>query len=98
MHATHLHASSHSPSRWAKASEVFQELFSADTRSGVDGQLHLVDLLVDLLHEVNDEVHQLVLEHLLRVHVGDEEADVIVLWTVGSDSAKVYIMKKHYYI
>ena len=30
---------------------------------------------------MNDEVHQLVFEHLLRVHVGDEEADVVTLWT-----------------
>jgi hypothetical protein len=60
-------------------SKVFQEFLGADTCSRVDGQFHLVDLLVDLLHELNDEVYQLVLVHLLRVLVGDQEADVVAL-------------------
>jgi hypothetical protein len=60
---------------------VFEELLSDDTGPGIDRQLHLTDLLVDLFHEMDDEVHQLVLVHLLCVEVGDEETDVIALRT-----------------
>ena len=42
-------------------------------------KLHLRDLLVDLLHELDYEVDQLVLEHLLGVEVGDEERDIVAL-------------------
>lgn len=34
-------------------------------------ELHLRDLLVYLFHELNDEIHQLVLQHLLGVEVRD---------------------------
>lgn len=44
-------------------------------------ELHLGNLLVDLLHELNDKVYQLVLQHLRRVSVGDQERDVITLQT-----------------
>ena len=57
----------------------FEELFGADPRPGVDAELHLWYLLVDLLHEVDDEVDQLVPEHLLGVEVGDQETDVVAL-------------------
>ncbi len=60
-------------------SYVLEELLSNDTGPGIDGQFHLADLLVDLLHEVDDKVHQLVLVHLLRVEVGDQEANIISL-------------------
>ena len=60
-------------------SYILEELLRYDTGTGIDRQLHLADLLVDLLHEGDDEVHQLVLVHLLRVEVGDEETDVIAL-------------------
>jgi hypothetical protein len=42
-------------------------------------ELHLRDLLVDFLHKLDDEVHQLVLQHLLCVEVGDQERDVVSL-------------------
>lgn len=61
------------------ASYIFKEFLGDDASPGVDRQLHLADLLVDLLHEVDDEVHQLVFVHLLRVEVGDQEADVVSL-------------------
>jgi len=60
-------------------SESFEELFSGDASSWVDGKLHLTDLLINLLHEVNDEVNQLVFVHLLCVEVCYQEADVIAL-------------------
>ena len=59
------------------STHILEELLSYDTSPGIDRQLHLTDLLVDLLHEVDYKVHQLV--HLLRVEVGDEKADVISL-------------------
>ena len=42
-------------------------------------KLHLRYLLVYLLHELNDEVHQLVLQHLLGVEVRNQERDIITL-------------------
>ena len=42
-------------------------------------ELHLRNLPVDLLHELNDEVHQLVLQHLLGMEVGNEERDIVAL-------------------
>ncbi len=42
-------------------------------------ELHLGDFLVHLLHKLDDEVHELVLEHLLGVEISDQERDVIAL-------------------
>lgn len=56
-----------------------QEALGNETSSGVQEELHLRDLLVHILHELNNEVHQLVLQHLLGVEVGDEERNVIAL-------------------
>ena len=56
-----------------------QEALSYETSSCVQEELHLRDLLVHVLHELNDEVHQLVLQHLLGMEVGDEERNVIAL-------------------
>jgi len=56
-----------------------QEALSHETCSCVQEKLHLRNLLVHILHELNDEVHQLVLQHLLGVEVGDEERNVIAL-------------------
>ena len=52
-------------------------------------ELHLRDLLVHLLHELDDEIHQLMLQHFLGVEVGDKEGDVIAL--VMSMLALVYL-------
>jgi len=46
-------------------------------------KLHLGDLLVYLLHELNDEIHQLVLKHLFRMEIRDEKGDVIALSSVS---------------
>ena len=45
-------------------SEILEKLFSDDSGAGVERDLHLGYLLVDLLHEVNHEIHQFVLVHL----------------------------------
>ena len=67
------------PKRSTENSELFKELLGRNSRARVDGQLHLVDLLVDLLHEVNYKVNQLVLVHLLCVEVRHQEANVVAL-------------------
>ena len=51
---------------------------TGNTSTSVNRKLHLADLLVDVLHELDDEVDELVLEHGLGMGVGDEEADVEV--------------------
>jgi hypothetical protein len=56
-----------------------QEALSHESCSGIQEKLHLRDLLVHILHELDDEVHQLVLQHLLSVEVGNKERDVIAL-------------------
>lgn len=61
------------------AAYVLQELLGNDTGPGVHRKFHLADFLVDLLHEVDDEIHQLVFVHLLRVEVGNQEANIISL-------------------
>lgn len=42
-------------------------------------ELHLRNLLVDLLHKLNNEINQLVLQHLLGVEIRDQEGDVVAL-------------------
>lgn len=62
-----------------RAAYVFQELLSYDASPGVNREFHLTNFLVDLLHEVDDKVHQLVFVHLLCVEVGNQEANIISL-------------------
>lgn len=50
---------------------VLEEFLCHDAGPGVDRELHLTDLLVDLFHEMDHKIHKLVLVHLLRVEVGD---------------------------
>jgi hypothetical protein len=54
-----------------------QERLSHKTGPRIQEQLHLRNLLVHLLHELDNKVHQLVLQHLLGVEIGNEEADII---------------------
>ena len=72
-------------------SHPLEELLGTDPGPGVDAELHLRDLLVDLLHEVDDEVDQLVPEHLLGVEVGDQETDVVAL---EEDKSKMVLGSK----
>lgn len=53
--------------------KFLQKLLCRDPGAGIDCQFHFIDLLVDLLHEVDDEVDQLVAVHRLRVEVRDQE-------------------------
>ena len=63
--------------------ELLEVLLRGETGTGVEAELHLADLFVDLLHKLKNEVHKFVLVHLLGVEVGEEEADVIVLQGVN---------------
>jgi len=47
------------------------------TSTSIDRKLHLGDLLVNVLHELNDEIDELALVQSLGVYVGDEEADIV---------------------
>ena len=53
--------------------ELLEESVRDDTSSRVDGELELTDFGVDVLHELNDEIDQLLLLHILNVEVGNEE-------------------------
>ncbi len=47
-----------------------EKLLRAKTASGVDCETHLGELLIDLLHEGDDKVHEFVLQHFVGVIVG----------------------------
>lgn len=74
-----VHPSVFSAALFSSPLELLEELLCANPGPGVDAQLHLRDLLVDLLHEVDHEVDELVPVHGLRVEVGDQERDVVAL-------------------
>ena len=57
----------------------FEELLRANTSPGVNAQFHFGNLLVNLLHEMNDKVDEFVSQHLLRVEIGDQKANVVAL-------------------
>jgi len=63
---------------------------SNNTSACVDSQLHFADLLVNVCHELDDEVDQLVLEHSFGVEVGHQEADVITLDGLPPEDDKVF--------
>ena len=49
------------------------------SRPRVQRQLHLGNLFVDVLHELNDEVDELVLQHGLGMKIGDQKGNVVAL-------------------
>ena len=51
-------------------------------------ELHLRNLLVNLLHELDNEVDQLVLQHLLGVEVCNQERDVVALDRLSSQNVE----------
>jgi hypothetical protein len=53
-------------------------------------ELHFRNLLVNLFHELDDEVDKLVLEHLLGVEVCNEERDVVSLLSCISTRSFVW--------
>jgi hypothetical protein len=65
-----------------------EERLGHETRSRVQEQLHLRNLLVHLFHKLNDKVHQLVLQHLLGVEVRDQETDIVALDRLSPQNIK----------
>ena len=59
--------------------EHFEELLGTVTGPLVERHLHVGELLIDVLQERDDEVDQLLQDHLLDVDVRDEEGDVVPL-------------------
>ena len=49
------------------------------SRASIEEQLHLRNLLVDLLHKLYYEVDQLVLQHFFGVRIRDQKRDIIAL-------------------
>lgn len=58
-------------------SKSFEELLGADAGARIHRQLHLANLLVDFLHEIYHKVDELMFEHLLRVEIGNQKADMV---------------------
>ncbi len=69
--------------------ELGEILLRNNTSTRADRELHLADLLVDLLHELDDEIYNLVLEHRFGVSIGDQEAHVIALCNLSTRRARV---------
>ena len=59
---------------------LFKEFFRANTRASIERQFHVADFFVNLLHKVDDKVHEFVLVHLLGTEIRDEKADVVALF------------------
>lgn len=59
-----------------------QESLGNETGTGVEEELHLGNLLIDLFHKVDDEVDKFVFQHSFSVEVGDQERDVVTLFTL----------------
>jgi hypothetical protein len=51
-------------------------------------ELHLRDLLINLLHKLYDKIHQLMLQHLLGMKVRNQKRDIIAL---PNESVPTYI-------
>jgi hypothetical protein len=56
-----------------------EERFGNKSCASVEEKLHFRDLLVDFLHELNDEIDELVFQHLFGVEVGNQERNVVAL-------------------
>ena len=76
--------------------EALDECLGSWPGPSIDSQLHLVDLFVNLVQEGDDEVNELVFVHLLRVHIRDQEWDIITL-QIEMRNAKEKKTKFHYH-
>ena len=59
-----------------------EESLTSDTSTSVDRELHFRDFLVDVLHELDDEIDELALVEGLGVDVGDKERDIVHLFAL----------------
>lgn len=67
--------------------ELLEECVRNDACTRVDREFEFADFRIDILHELNDEVDQLTLLHVLRVEVGDEERQRVALNTHSTATA-----------
>ena len=87
------------------ALKLFEELFGTCARPRVHRELHVADLLVDIFHERDDEVDELVAVHELRMSICDQKTDIIVLFlllllhlgNLGKRLRSVLRVKKAYF-
>jgi hypothetical protein len=49
------------------------------SRPCIQAQLHFRNLLIYILHELNDEIDEFVLQHGFTMEVGDQERDIVSL-------------------
>lgn len=68
--------------------ELQHELLRNYSAPGVDGDFHATDLLVDVFHELHNEVNQLVLPQLFQVSVSHKKADIEALAKKTRDGEK----------
>ena len=73
----------------------FEELLSTNTSPGVDAQFHLGNLLVNLLHKMNDKVDEFVSQHLFSVKIGDQKANIITFDLFTTQDDKVFCPTHH---
>ncbi len=69
--------------------ELLHEFRCYDTASRIHSDFHTADLLVDILHELNNKVHELVLPHAFEICVSDEETHVVIFGRSASHNHKV---------
>lgn len=67
------------PLQQESLNKLQHELLGDHTSSCVDGDLHTTDLLVDVFHELYDEIDELVLPQLLQMCMSHQEADIVPL-------------------
>ncbi len=60
--------------------KLLEKLFGARSGSRVDRQLHIAYLFVDIFHECDDKVDKFLSIHELSVSVGNQKANVIILF------------------
>lgn len=53
------------------------ELGGHYSSSSIDGYFHTIDLLVDILHELDDKVDELVFDHPLQMHMSDQKRHIV---------------------
>jgi len=68
----------HTKKEYFLCNQSLVEGLRSATSTSVDGKLHLRDLLVDILHELNDEIDKLALVKSLGMCIGDKEADIVL--------------------
>mmetsp|Transcript_22210 Transcript_22210/g.62411 ORF Transcript_22210/g.62411 Transcript_22210/m.62411 type:complete len:206 (+) Transcript_22210:23-640(+) len=69
--------------------EGLEVLDGNNTSTSIHCQLHRTNFLVNILHELDDEINQLMLVELLSVEVRDEEANIVAFDGLPPQNDKV---------